>query len=61
MTSTLKRLLKDDLGAVSVDWVVLTAAVVGLAMAAIIGPISGARDLAQSVGDALTEHAENSE
>ena len=32
-----KRFLRDESGAVTVDWVVLTAAVVGLATAAYIG------------------------
>ncbi|MCM2560617.1 hypothetical protein M8756_03900 [Lutimaribacter sp. EGI FJ00015] len=32
-----RRFLRDDNGAVTVDWVVLTAAVVGLATAAYIG------------------------
>ena len=34
MTKFLKKFSKDEDGAVTVDWVVLTAAVVGLAIAA---------------------------
>ena len=37
MLKLVKRFLRDESGAVTVDWVVLTAAVVGLATAAYIG------------------------
>lgn len=37
MIKIVKCFLRDDSGAVTVDWVVLTAAVVGLATAAYIG------------------------
>ena len=37
MLKIAKRFLRDESGAVTVDWVVLTAAVVGLATAAYIG------------------------
>jgi len=40
MTKFLKKFSKDEDGAVTVDWVVLTAAVVGLAIAA-YGTIEG--------------------
>lgn len=37
MLKLAKRFLRDECGAVTVDWVVLTAAVVGLATIAYIG------------------------
>ena len=40
MLKFIKNFRKDDLGAVTVDWVVLTAAVVGLGVAA-YGSIKG--------------------
>lgn len=51
----LKRFQKDEDGAVTVDWVVLTAAVVGLGLVvmAAIGPaISG---LSQNIADNIEE------
>ncbi|MBL4806715.1 MAG: hypothetical protein JKY31_05415 [Rhodobacteraceae bacterium] len=43
MTKLLKRFTKDQDGAVTVDWVVLTAAIVGIAIA-ILAVIKGALD-----------------
>ena len=43
MKKLLKKIAKDEDGAVSVDWVVLTAAIVGLAVgagAAILGSVN---------------------
>lgn len=49
-----KKFVKEDKGAVTVDWVVLTAGVVGLA-AAVIGAIyDGNSDLASESGSYLT-------
>jgi len=45
---------KDEDGAVTVDWVVLTAAVVGLAAVAYNQVSSGASELAKSVETALS-------
>ncbi len=45
---------KED-GAVTVDWVVLTAAIVGIALAAIISIHQGTDSFGQSVNDFLTE------
>ncbi len=42
MTKFLNKFRKDENGAVTVDWVVLTAAVVGLAVAAYTSIESGA-------------------
>jgi len=45
MTNLLKKFRKDEDGAVTVDWVVLTAAVVGLAVAAYSSIETGATSL----------------
>ena len=57
----LARFLRDECGAVTVDWVVLTAAIVGLGIAVLTSVSGGATDLAgdinTTVGDmALMEH-----
>ena len=50
MFLTIKRFAQNDDGAVTVDWVVLTAAIVGLAIA-IIGTVSkGALDQSAGIG-----------
>ncbi len=41
--------LRDESGAVTVDWVVLTAAVVGLATAAVMSARSGVTTLADRI------------
>jgi len=48
------RWWQDDAGAVTVDWVVLAAAVVGLAIAATGGLQTGAFSLANMTGSALS-------
>ncbi|PIE10636.1 MAG: hypothetical protein CSA70_11825 [Rhodobacterales bacterium] len=48
MIKFIKNFRKDEDGAVTVDWVVLTAAVVGLAAAAYGSIESGAADLTDS-------------
>ena len=45
----LKRFSRDEDGAVTVDWVVLTAAVVGLAAVAFGAISDGASDLASDI------------
>lgn len=45
MMNFIKNFRKDDSGAVTVDWVVLTAAVVGLAVAAYTSIETGASNL----------------
>jgi Flp pilus assembly pilin Flp len=45
MIKFFKNFRKDENGAVTVDWVVLTAAVVGLAVAAALSIETGANDL----------------
>ncbi len=54
MKSLAKNFVQDQDGAVTVDWVVLTAAIVGLSIA-VIGTISGgALDHARGVGANLS-------
>ena len=50
MIKFIKNFRKDENGAVTVDWVVLTAAVVALAGAAYTSIQSGASDLTSSTG-----------
>ncbi len=51
-----KNFLKDDTGAVTVDWVVLTAGVVVLAVV-VMPPIQTAIvDMAIYIGDTVTEY-----
>ena len=47
----LKEFARDTRGAVTVDWVVLTAAVVSLAVAAIVSLNDGTTDVASQTGD----------
>ncbi len=58
MKNLLKSFVKDEDGAVTVDWVVLTAAIVGIALAVILtirGGIDEAADaIAASLSGALT-------
>ncbi len=58
MKNLINAFVKDEDGAVTVDWVVLTAAIVGIALA-IIATIRGglsnaASDIAASLSGALT-------
>jgi len=48
----------DESGAVTVDWVVLTAAIVGLGIAVVASVRSGSEDVASTIGDRLTGSAE---
>ncbi|WP_170473639.1 hypothetical protein [Ruegeria arenilitoris] len=54
MIKFIKNFRKDEDGAVTVDWVVLTAAVVALAAIAYNQVRTGASDLAGDVQSALT-------
>ncbi len=54
MIKFIKNFRKDEDGAVTVDWVVLTAAVIGLAAVAYNQIESGASDLAGDVNTALS-------
>ena len=51
----IKTFSKDESGAVTVDWVVLTAAIVGLGIAVIVAVGGGVRSLGTEIGTALTE------
>ncbi|WP_373354256.1 Flp family type IVb pilin [Pseudoroseicyclus sp. CXY001] len=54
MLNVLKKFRADESGAVTVDWVVLTAAIVGLGIAVLGSIQSGAGDLADDIGADLT-------
>jgi Flp pilus assembly pilin Flp len=54
MTSRIKNFLHDDSGAVTVDWVILTAAVVGLAVSAYTGIKSSTVELSNKISTELT-------
>lgn len=53
MIKLFKNFRKDESGAVTVDWVVLTAAVVALAGAAYIAIEDGSESLTEATRDAL--------
>ena len=55
MIKFIKNFRKDENGAVTVDWVVLTAAVVGLAVAAYTSIESGATSLTDATDTFLTD------
>ncbi len=57
MIKFIKNFRKDEDGAVTVDWVVLTAAVVALAGAAYTSIQTGASDLTSSTGDFVSGKA----
>lgn len=54
MFNFIKKFRAQDDGAVTVDWVVLTAAIVGLAVALIAMIAAGATDKSTSVGAHLS-------
>ena len=54
MTNFIKAFARDENGAVTVDWVVLTAAVVGLAVAAYGSIQSGASSLTAATATTLS-------
>jgi Flp pilus assembly pilin Flp len=53
MSKFINQFLNDEDGAVTVDWVVLTAAIVGLGVAGISSVQSGVVGLASSIGTAV--------
>ncbi|WP_025050458.1 hypothetical protein [Sulfitobacter noctilucae] len=55
MTTKLKRFCKDTSGAVTVDWIVLTAAVVALAAMTVTVLQSGSEGLAENTGDFMID------
>lgn len=54
MTRFLKNFCNNDSGAVTVDWVVLTAAVVGLAVAIVLALTNGAVGVSAGVEAFMT-------
>lgn len=57
-TSMIKDIMKfraDEAGAVTVDWVILTAAVVGLAIASFASIYTGSQTVGNKVGTYLTD------
>ena len=54
MLNFIKTFRADEDGAVTVDWVVLTAAIVGLGIAVLSSVSGGATDLATDIGADLT-------
>ncbi len=59
MFNFIKTFRAEEDGAVTVDWVVLTAAIVGLGIAVLTTVSDGANDLADGIGDELTDQAAN--
>jgi Flp pilus assembly pilin Flp len=57
MIKFFKNFRKDEDGAVTVDWVVLTAAIVGLAVAAFTTVQGGVNDLAGDIDTQLSGYA----
>ena len=50
-----KRFVRDEEGAVTVDWVVLTAAIVGLGLAVIVAIAGGVNDVVTAVETDLNQ------
>ena len=57
MTTFIKNFVASEDGAVTVDWVVLTAAVVGLALAAVAAVRGGVSTLAGAISSAVSTTA----
>lgn len=57
MTNYINKFLKDEDGAVTVDWVVLTAAIVGLGVAGIASVQEGVVGLASKIGTAVDDES----
>jgi Flp pilus assembly pilin Flp len=55
MTKLFKNFFADESGAVTVDWVVLTAAIVGLGIAVMASVSGGLEDLSNDIRDQLTD------
>ncbi len=54
MLEFIKTFRADDDGAVTVDWVVLTAAIVGLGIAVLLAVRGGTVDVANDIGSTLS-------
>ena len=57
MTNMIKNFASNESGAVTVDWVVLTAALVGLGLAVMAVVSTGVEDLSGSIATDLTNTA----
>ena len=57
MLDFIKTFRADEDGAVTVDWVVLTAAIVGLGIAVILAVRTGTTDMASDIGSTLSNAA----
>jgi Flp pilus assembly pilin Flp len=55
MTALIKNFAKSESGAVTVDWVVLTAAIVGLGLAVMAVVSGGVQDLSGAINTQLTD------
>tara|TARA_A100000171_G_scaffold32401_1_gene30811 strand:- start:7 stop:195 length:189 start_codon:yes stop_codon:yes gene_type:complete len=55
MTAYIKNFAKSESGAVTVDWVVLTAAIVGLGLAVMAVVSSGVENLSGDIQTQLTD------
>lgn len=55
MTKIFAQFAADDSGAVTVDWVVLTAAIVGVGIAVMTTVSSGLQDLSGDIDQELTD------
>jgi len=53
MTKLFEKFAADESGAVTVDWVVLTAAIVGLGIAVLLSVSAGVEDMSGDVEDKL--------
>lgn len=53
--ANIKNFAADESGAVTVDWVVLTAAIVGLGIAVIASVQGGVNSLANAISEAVSE------
>ncbi len=61
MTALIKNFAKSESGAVTVDWVVLTAAIVGLGLAVMAVVSAGVEDLSGDIKTQLeTSHIDSS-
>jgi Flp pilus assembly pilin Flp len=58
--ANIKTFAADESGAVTVDWVVLTAAIVGLGIAVIASVRTGTTDLATDIENSLSGATVNS-
>lgn len=53
--ANIKNFAADESGAVTVDWVVLTAAIVGLGIAVIASVSDGVGELAEAISGSLSD------